>query len=188
MSTMNAASVNRNDYYYPDELLNEKNIITVDSVDSFSDMLAHFESNNIDVIGLDCEWKPMFEKDDDSEEAVEIDAAVAAAATANANSLTKNKRPNILQIATRQKTFLVEFKDLPDKLDETLVNKFGEVILFSDKLLKLGYAFCQDSSKLLHVFPKFQHKFCEFSDDVVNIDKIVLEVRRKFYRALCVIS
>ncbi len=47
----------KNKFYYPHELLNEKNIHFVDSPESFEDMLSYFEAAQPQIIGLDCEWK-----------------------------------------------------------------------------------------------------------------------------------
>jgi hypothetical protein len=78
------------------------------------------------------EWKPIFENDEENGEKKEI-----------TNNLDKRKRPNLFQLATRTKTYLIESKNLPDELPEHLIDKFGELILFSESVLKLGYAFDQ---------------------------------------------
>jgi hypothetical protein len=80
--------------------------------------------------GLDCEWKPVFGNE-------ETDMELNAEASVSANG-DKNKRPNTLQIATREKTFIVEVKDLVDTLDDESLMKFGNLFLFSEDLIKLG--------------------------------------------------
>lgn len=70
-------------------------------------------------------------------------------------------------------------KYLIDTLDESHINRFGELILFNEGLLKFGYSFQQDSKKLSSSFPKFRHRFCEFEDDVINIDEVVANIQKK---------
>lgn len=140
--------------------------------DQFAKMIEYFEQDaaKIDIVGLDCEWKPIFDEKDEDGQLDEL---------SNGAANEKNKRPNLLQVATREKTFLIEFRDLPDSLDDELVDKFGQLLFFSENVLKLGYAFDQDGRKLSHVFPKFQHKFSDFVDSVVNIDFVVSDVNMK---------
>ena len=90
----------------------------------------------------------------------------------------KDKRllASTLQIATRERSYVIDIKFLIPRLNSELVNKFGDLILFNENLLKLGYSFQQDATKLSLSFPNFVHKFSEFSDDVINIDEYVLKV------------
>ncbi len=167
------------DFYQPDEnVFNENMMIWVDDQIKFDSMLDYFEQTKPKVIGLDCEWKPMFDQEDNNENNLtdSNDLELELNGNGPSNGGTKSKRPNILQIATSDKCFIIEFRDLPDSLSENSVQKFGELIFFADDLIKLGYAFDQDSSKLSHVFPQFQHRFSEFVDDVINLDKVVTEV------------
>jgi hypothetical protein len=50
----------------------------------------------------------------------------------------KKNRPNTFQIATRNKIFVIEVKNLVDLLSETNLIKFGDLVLFNDKIVKLG--------------------------------------------------
>lgn len=95
-------------------------------------------------------------------------------------------------------------KDLINSLDETVVDRFGQLVLFNENLLKLGklklksqliifiklinfintikgYSFQQDSKKLAISFPKFRHRFVsEFEEDVINIDEVVNNFQKKW--------
>lgn len=93
------------------------------------------------------------------------------------NLREKNLRPDTFQIATRQKVFIVDSRDLVDLLDENDIDRFGNLILFSENMLKLGYDFDQDSKKLFHSFSKFKHVFFEFSESVININQIIMDVK-----------
>lgn len=148
--------------YYPNELLNEANIKFVDSPETFSEMLSDFENFKPKVIGLDCEWKPSFDLID----------------TSNEND--KKNRASTLQIATRERVYIIDVKFLIEKLSEKHINKFGDLILFNENLMKLGYSFQQDAKKLSLSFPCFIHRFSEFEEDVLNIDEIVSEFQKKW--------
>ena len=71
---------------------------------------------------------------------------------------------------------ILETKKLVDNLDESLLNRFGDLVLFSESLIKLGYDFDQDAKKLSCSFEIFKYKFSKFTLDVVNLDKLVLQV------------
>ena len=62
------------------------------------------------------------------------------------------------------------------KLNDSLLYKFGDLVLFSNSLIKLGYAFEQDAKMLSNSFPMFRDKFSSFSQSVVHIDKLVHKV------------
>ena len=155
-------------------------MIWVDNVDEFKKMVDYFEEKKPNIIGLDCEWKPMCDMDeenkdtensgsksDESDEEVDDDST-----TIN----SKNKRPNVFQIATREKIFIVEFRDLPDLLDESLVDRFASLVFFSDDIIKLGYGFKQDSKHLINVFSKFKQKFPKFVNSVINLYKVIKDL------------
>lgn len=92
----------------------------------------------------------------------------------------KNQRADLFQIAARTRTFLVEVRDLVDRLDQEQLNRFGRLVLFNDDLIKLGYNFEQDSHRLTHSFWAFQHRFCEFTQTVVNLDQVASDLDRRF--------
>jgi hypothetical protein len=83
---------------------------------------------------LDCEWKPTFGPDD-SEMTPEVMAQAAASPNWNGD---KNQRANTLQIATRERSFVVEVRDLVDSLSKEHLDRFGQLVLFDDNILKLG--------------------------------------------------
>ncbi|CAF0717201.1 unnamed protein product [Brachionus calyciflorus] len=151
-------------FYWPVELKNES-LEFIDSIDQFKNMLDYFEKNQPEVIGLDCEWKPAFGTEDliDDEE-LKI----------------KIQRPDTLQIATRGKVFVVDSRFLVDQLEEVDIDRFGNLVLFSEKIIKLGYDFDQDSKKLFHSFPKFKHVFSEFSDHVINVNQVISDFEKKY--------
>lgn len=123
--------------------------------------------------GLDCEWKPTF----GPEETDMSNANTVAAISSNGD---KNQRANLFQIATRTRTFLVEVRDLVDILDQAHLDRFGSLILFNDDLIKLGYNFDQDSHRLSHCFRKFQHRFCEFTQSVINMDEMASYLTNRY--------
>jgi hypothetical protein len=85
------------------------------------------------LLGLDCEWQPMM----DNEE-VNIDVSCDFLDNISSNYTEKRNRPNTFQIATRNKTFVVEVKNLVDVLSESCLKKFGDFVLFNDNIIKLG--------------------------------------------------
>ena len=46
-----------------------------------------------------------------------------------------------LQIATRERYYIIDIKYLIPKLSTGLVDRFGQLVLFNKNLIKLGYAF-----------------------------------------------
>ena len=82
---------------------------------------------------MDCERKPKFEKQ-------------------SKLISDKERRHNILQIATREKIFIVEIKNLVDNLEQADLNKFVNLLLLPDKPLKIGYGFKDDVRMLLYSF------------------------------------
>lgn len=149
-------------FHYPTEFLNESKIKFIECPESFVDMLNYFEEAKPKVIGLDCEWKPTFDLVDVS------------------NENEKRNFASTLQISSKERSFVIDVKFLIDRLSEDVVNRFGELILFNESLMKFGYSFQQDSKKLALSFPSFKHKFTEFEDDVINIDEIVTEFQKNW--------
>lgn len=150
-------------FYTPSELSLDK-ITFVNDEQTFVDMLSYFEKTRPDCIGMDCEWKPIFGNED------------TTSTSDNLEENEKNNRPNTFQIATRDRVFIIEAKELVDTLSSDLMNKFGDLILFSEHLIKLGYGFDHDSTKLANSFPQFKHKFTDFTSSVINLDEIANEV------------
>lgn len=145
-------------YYYPVELINS--IRFVQTRDEWNQMLDYFENEKPNVIGLDCEWKPSFDLADKEDEQ------------------TRN-RSSTFQIATHTCAFVLDMKDLISSLEESELNRFGNLILFNEDIVKLGYSFKQDANKLAISFPKFRHRFSEFEESVINLDEIVNLILKK---------
>jgi hypothetical protein len=154
----------------------------VDNSNLFTEMLCYFETIKPSIIGMDCEWKPIF--DQEESEPVETKTNMndqeenTLATTQVETMMDKKNRPSTLQIATRDKVFIIETKSLVDTLDDELILKFGELVLFSDTLVKLGYGFAQDGKKLANSFPAFKYRFVNFVEDVINMDEIAEECRK----------
>lgn len=141
------------DFYYPSDLRDE-DIVSVSNQEQFNEMLKFFETNKPEIIGkkrekieriycifiilfdfifkgLDSEWKPTF----GPEETDMTDADTVASINANGD---KNQRAHLFQIATRTRTFLVEVRDLVDRLTPASLDRFGTLVLFNDDIIKLG--------------------------------------------------
>ena len=153
----------RDEYFCPDELKasKRKNFIEfIATPEKFRSMLDFFANNSsINVVGLDCEWKPWFSK--------ELYNAL--------NYFEKYKRPNTLQIATRHKVFIIEMKYLADRLNMKDKAEFLERILFNKSLLRLGYQFDQDYKMLSYSFLEFKEMF-QSQKLFVNLDDLALRV------------
>jgi hypothetical protein len=127
-------------------------ITFVDNSDTFTEMLDYFETSKPDIIGMDCEWTQHNLLDDNA---------------------------STFQIATRERVFIVATKSLVDLLDDNLVNRFGDLVLFSETLIKLGFEFSQDGEKLANLFPLLKPRFANFVKDVINLDKIAEKCHQK---------
>ncbi|XP_024169754.1 uncharacterized protein LOC112176163 isoform X2 [Rosa chinensis] len=107
-------------YLRLDELAVE-DIIWVDQVDALHNAACHIEE--AEVIGLDCEWRPNYEKGGEE------------------------NKVSIMQLASGKVVFILDliklFEDVPDVLDGCLTRIFQ-----SPKILKLGYAFVYDARHL----------------------------------------
>ena len=67
--------------------------------------------------------KPSFDLADTSSENEETD---------------KKNRSSTFQISTREITFILDMKNLIESLEEPVLNRFGQLILFNETLLKFG--------------------------------------------------
>ncbi|XP_058190029.1 uncharacterized protein LOC131307510 isoform X1 [Rhododendron vialii] len=107
-------------YLQLNELVLE-DIIWVDEVNGLRDATCHIEESK--VVGIDCEWKPNFEKG------------------------SKPNKVSIMQIASENVVFIFDliklFEDVPDIMDNCLGR-----ILQSPRVLKLGYNFQCDVRQL----------------------------------------
>ncbi|KAL5783824.1 hypothetical protein ACOSP7_008853 [Xanthoceras sorbifolium] len=120
-----------------------ENIIWVDEVDDLCNATCHIEGCK--VVGIDCEWKPNYEKG------------------------SKPNKVSIMQIASDKKAFVFDliklFKDVPDVLDNCLTR-----ILQSPRILKLGYNFQCDIRQLAHSYGELEcFKHYEMLLDIQNV-------------------
>jgi len=131
-TNQNATSINKvveERYYFP-SALSEENICYVGDEAKFIEMLTYFEEAKPDVIGMDCEWKPEFNNLSPIGQEPESESVTQKS--------EKSNRPDTFQIATRERVFIIESRDLVDSLSEQSVDKFGELVLFCQDLKKLG--------------------------------------------------
>ncbi|XP_077240823.1 polynucleotidyl transferase, ribonuclease H-like superfamily protein isoform X2 [Tasmannia lanceolata] len=138
------ASIPQTHYLHPSELLLE-DIIWVDKVDALLGATSHIEGCK--VVGIDCEWKPNYEK-----------------------GSTPNK-VSIMQIASEKKVFILDliqlFADEPNSLDACLKR-----ILRSPRILKLGYNFQCDLQQLSHSYGELEcFKYYEMLLDIQKLFK-----------------
>ncbi|KAF3968084.1 hypothetical protein CMV_007991 [Castanea mollissima] len=138
------ASLLQNRFLHLNELAVEE-IIWVDEVDGLCNATCHIEGCK--VLGLDCEWKPNYEKG------------------------SKPNKVSIMQIASDKMVFIFDliklFEDVPDVLDNCLAR-----ILQSPSILKLGYNFQCDVKQLAHSYGDLEcFKHFEMLLDVQNVFK-----------------
>ncbi|KAF2324000.1 hypothetical protein GH714_006088 [Hevea brasiliensis] len=117
--------------------------VWVDEVDGLCDATCHIEGCK--VVGIDCEWKPNYEKG------------------------SKPNKVSIMQIASDKKVFVFDliklFEDVPDSLDNSLTR-----ILQSPRILKLGYNFQCDIKQLAHSYGELKcFKHYEMLLDIQNL-------------------
>lgn len=122
-----------------------EDVIWVDEVSGLESATSHIEGCK--VIGLDCEWKPNYEKG------------------------SKSNKVSIIQIATEQMVYIFDliklFKDVPMILDNCLMR-----ILDSTRILKLGYNFECDIQQLSHSYVELEcFKHFEMLLDIQKVFK-----------------
>ncbi|EEF49941.1 3-5 exonuclease, putative [Ricinus communis] len=120
-----------------------EDIVWVDEVDGLCGATGHIEGCK--VVGLDCEWKPNFEKG------------------------SKPNKVSIMQIASDKMVFIFDliklFEDVPDTLDNCLTR-----ILQSPRILKLGYNFQCDTKQLAQSYGELKcFKHYEMLLDIQNV-------------------
>ncbi|KAL4588387.1 hypothetical protein LXL04_001271 [Taraxacum kok-saghyz] len=131
-------------YLHLDELAID-NIVWVDEPIGLNEATCHIEGCK--VVGLDCEWKPNYEKG------------------------SKPNKVSIMQIASEKMVFIVDLiklsHDAPDVLDSCLIR-----IFHSPRILKLGYNFQCDMKQLSQSYGEFDcFKHFEMLLDIQNIFK-----------------
>ncbi|GLT47671.1 hypothetical protein SLA2020_213470 [Shorea laevis] len=122
-----------------------EDVIWVDEFESLHN--AAFQIEGCKVIGLDCEWKPNYEKG------------------------SQPNKVSIMQIASDRMVFIFDliklYENVPDALDNCLIR-----ILQSSRILKLGYNFQCDMKQLAHSYGDLEcFKYCEMLLDVQNVFK-----------------
>ncbi|XP_051144189.1 uncharacterized protein LOC127260501 [Andrographis paniculata] len=125
--------------------LSIKDVFWVDEVNSLRDAIYHLEECK--VVGVDCEWKPNYEKG------------------------SKPSKVSIMQIASEEKVYILDlirlYEDVPSILDKCLAR-----ILQSPSILKLGYNFQCDVKQLSHSYGELScFKHFEMLLDIQNVFK-----------------
>ncbi|KAK9293341.1 hypothetical protein L1049_021333 [Liquidambar formosana] len=120
-----------------------EDIIWVDEVNGLHNATCHIEGCK--VVGIDCEWKPNYEKG------------------------SKPNKVSIMQIASEKMVFIFDliklFDDVPDILDDCLTR-----ILHCPRILKLGYNFQCDIKQLAHSYGELEcFKHYEMLLDIQNV-------------------
>lgn len=120
-------------------------IIWVDEVNGLHNASCYIEGCK--VLGIDCEWKPNYEKG------------------------SKPNKVSILQVASEKRAFIFDLiklaTDVPDVLDNCLIS-----ILHSSRILKLGYNFQCDVSQLTQSYGELKcFKHYEMLLDIQNMFK-----------------
>jgi hypothetical protein len=129
--------------------LTKTNVEFIDSKQKYYKFIDDMHETKHDVIGLDCEWKPVYVKG-------------------------KKAIPSLLQIATRKKVFILDLlyiKENTVSKDITLLSSYlksNEI-----KTIKLGFAFQNDAKMLRNIFTEIDD---DFHKRIVNIDEIALKV------------
>lgn len=136
-------------YYEPSEL---ENIVFVDSKEKLSFLLNEFRTHKNDhanVIGLDCEWKPILTKGISSNEI------------------------SIFQIANRKTIYVIDMLNFMKTLKNDDLEEFFELVLFSNDIVKLAVSFNQDAKRLMEAFPQYKDRFNLFMSNLININDLV---------------
>ncbi|KAJ9681794.1 hypothetical protein PVL29_017932 [Vitis rotundifolia] len=120
-------------------------IIWVDEVNGLHNASCYIEGCK--VLGIDCEWKPNYEKG------------------------SKPNKVSILQVASEKRAFIFDLiklaTDVPDVLDNCLIS-----ILHSSRILKLGYNFQCDVNQLTQSYGELKcFKHYEMLLDIQNMFK-----------------
>ncbi|XP_077218934.1 uncharacterized protein LOC143853094 isoform X2 [Tasmannia lanceolata] len=136
------ASLSPTRYLHLTELFLE-DTIWVDNVNALLSATSHIEGCK--VVGIDCEWKPNYEKG------------------------SKPNKVSIMQIASEKKVFILDviqlFADEPKSLDGCLKR-----IFCSPRILKLGYDFHCDLHQLSHSYEDLEcFKYYEMLLDIQKL-------------------
>ncbi|GFZ07199.1 polynucleotidyl transferase, ribonuclease H-like superfamily protein [Actinidia rufa] len=169
-------------YLQLNELVLE-DVIWVDEVNGLREATCHIEECK--MVGIDCEWKPNYEKgskpNKDCESSplpfvrprsldcclLELEPSCFYASGAYASGAPF--RVSIMQIASEKVVFILDliklFEDVPDILDNCLTR-----ILHSPRIIKLGYNFQCDVKQLAHSYGELKcFKHYEMLLDLQNV-------------------
>ncbi|KAK4424575.1 hypothetical protein Salat_1651000 [Sesamum alatum] len=121
-----------------------EDVFWIDEVNSLRDAICYLEECK--VVGIDCEWKPNYEKG-------------------------RSSKVSIMQIASEKKVYIFDliklYEDVPGVLDECLAR-----ILHSPSILKLGYNFQCDVKQLAHSYGELKcFKHFDMLLDIQNVFK-----------------
>lgn len=136
-------------HYYlqlSDVVDSEENVIWwVDTIEGLTDARNYFSSDEVKLVGIDCEWKPNYVRGVDPNQV------------------------SILQIATGEKVLIFDliglFEREPNALDTCL-----KVVFHSPSILKLGYGFQHDLEQLFESYTDLE---CfHFCDGILDLQKL----------------
>lgn len=138
------ANLKKSCYLHLDDFCIE-DVLWVDDINGLYDATCHLEECK--VVGLDCEWKPNYEKG------------------------SQPNKVSIMQIASETKVYILDliklYERVPDSLNECLSR-----ILHSSRILKLGYNFQCDIQQLAHSYRDLQcFDHYEMLLDIQNVFK-----------------
>ncbi|KAL3515978.1 hypothetical protein ACH5RR_022880 [Cinchona calisaya] len=138
------ANFKKSCYLHLDDFFIE-DVVWVDEMNGLYDATCHLEESK--VVGLDCEWKPNYEKG------------------------SKPNKVSIMQIASETKVYILDliklYGSVPDSLNECLSR-----ILHSSRILKLGYNFQCDIQQLACSYQDLQcFEHYEMLLDIQNVFK-----------------
>ncbi|CAI9103496.1 OLC1v1001987C1 [Oldenlandia corymbosa var. corymbosa] len=138
------ANCKKSSYLHLDDFPIE-DVVWVDGLNELQGATSHLEECK--VVGLDCEWKPNYEKG------------------------SKRNKVSIMQIASEKKVYILDLiklcESVPASLDECLSR-----ILHSTRILKLGYNFKCDVEQLSQSYPELQcFKQYDMLLDIQNVFK-----------------
>lgn len=134
-------------FYYPNELTLDK-IKVISFIDDFRALLIDILTNNkYDIIGLDCEWKPVFQKD-------------------------QQARLSILQVATREFIYVIDILRIQYEITPQDMVLFNDLFM-KNSPQKLGFGFRNDAKMLRMCFKDLN---ANISKKVINIEDLALKV------------
>ncbi|KAG8227413.1 hypothetical protein J437_LFUL000422 [Ladona fulva] len=105
--------------------LSDDKIILVDSIDSLLELMSN-GLQGVEVIGLDCEWKPSF--------------------------YSQTSKVALLQMAMWKRIYLIDVLSLND-IPSYIWDDFNKIVFENENILKLGFDISADKSMLVETVP-----------------------------------